>query len=89
MKRPKLIEHGRRGILLRNVTRHPTPEWVVWQLREAFPDACPDLYAILDRDSKFDADVITFLKATGLRPTGSRNVGWAVVAARSSTMWPR
>jgi hypothetical protein len=25
-------------------------------------------YVILDRDSKFDADVITFLKATGLEP---------------------
>ncbi len=24
---------------------------------------------ILDRDSKFDADVITFLKATGVKPT--------------------
>ena len=37
-------------------------------MREAFPDACPYRYAILDRDSKFDADVITFLKATGLKP---------------------
>ena len=41
---------------------------MVQQLREAFPDACPYRYAILDRDSKFDADVITFLKATGLKP---------------------
>ena len=37
-------------------------------MREAFPDACPYRYAILDRDSKFDADIITFLKATGLKP---------------------
>ena len=37
-------------------------------MREAFPDACPYRYAILDRDAKFDADVITFLKATGLKP---------------------
>ena len=34
----------------------------------AVPDACPYRYVILDRDSKFDADVITFLKATGLKP---------------------
>jgi hypothetical protein len=26
------------------------------------------VYAIFDRDSKFDAGVITFLKATGLKP---------------------
>jgi hypothetical protein len=38
---------------------------VVQQLREAFPDAGPYRYAILDHDAKFDADVIAFLKATG------------------------
>ena len=63
-----VIEHGRRRILHFNVTRHPTAEWVVQQLREAFPEAAPYRYVILDRDSKFDADVITFLKATGLKP---------------------
>jgi hypothetical protein len=30
------IEHGRRRILHFNVTDHPTAEWVVQQLREAF-----------------------------------------------------
>jgi len=30
------FEHGRRKILHFNVTRHPTAEWVVQQLREAF-----------------------------------------------------
>ncbi|MEK7408622.1 MAG: integrase core domain-containing protein [Acidobacteriota bacterium] len=50
------------------MTRHPTAEWVVEQLREAFPEAAPYRYVILDRDSKFDTDVIAFLKATGLKP---------------------
>ena len=63
-----VIEHGRRKILHVNVTRHPTAEWVVQQLREAFPEAAPYRYLILDRDSKFDDSVITFLKATGLKP---------------------
>jgi putative transposase len=63
-----VIQHGRRKILHFNVTRHPTAEWVVQQLREAFPEAGPYRYVILDRDSKFDADVIAFLKATGLKP---------------------
>jgi transposase InsO family protein len=62
-----VIEHGRR-ILHCNVTRHPSAEWVVQQLREAFPDAGPYRYVILDHDSKFDATVTTFLKATGLKP---------------------
>ena len=36
-------------------------------LREAFPEAVPYRYVILDRDSKFDADVIRFLEASGLK----------------------
>lgn len=63
-----VIEHGRRKILHLNVTCHPTADWVVQQLREAFPEASPYRYVIFDRDSKFDAEVITFLKATGLEP---------------------
>jgi hypothetical protein len=63
-----VIEHGRRKILHFNITRHPTAEWVVQQLREAFPGAGPYRYVVLDRDSKFDGDVIKFLKATGLKP---------------------
>ncbi|MEX2263406.1 MAG: integrase core domain-containing protein [Bryobacteraceae bacterium] len=63
-----VVEHGRRKILHFNVTRQPTADWVVQQLREAFPEAGPYRYVILDRDSKFDADVIAFLKATVLEP---------------------
>ncbi len=45
-----MIEHGRRRILHFNVVRHPTSEWVVQQLREAFPEAGPYRYAIFDHD---------------------------------------
>ena len=62
-----IIEHGRRRILHFNVTRHPSADWVVQQLRETFAEAAPYCYAILDRDSIFNADVITFLQATGLQ----------------------
>jgi transposase InsO family protein len=64
-----VIEHGRRRVLHLNVTRHPTAAWVVQRLREAFAEAGPYRYAICDHDSKFDADVMPFLKATGLKPT--------------------
>ncbi len=63
-----VIEHGRRKILHFNVTRHPSADWVVQQLREAFPEAGRYQYIIMDRDSIFDAEVIAFLKATGLTP---------------------
>ncbi len=63
-----IIEHGRRKILHCNVTAHPTSEWVVQQLREAFPEADPYRYAIFDHDSKFNVDVVQLLAATGLKP---------------------
>jgi hypothetical protein len=63
-----VIEHGRRKIRHFNVTPDPTAEWVVQQLREAFPDAAPYRYVILDRDSRFHEDVIGLLRVTGLKP---------------------
>jgi hypothetical protein len=50
------------------VTAHPTADWVVQQPRETFPEAGPYRYVFFDHDSKFDANVITLLKATGLEP---------------------
>ena len=63
-----VIEHARRRILHCNVTPHPSAEWVVQQLRETFPEPGPYRYVILDRDAMFDAEVIAFLTATGLKP---------------------
>ena len=63
-----VMEHGRRRLLHFNVTRHPTSDWVVQQLREALAEAGPYRHVIFDRDSKFDADVIAFLEATGFKP---------------------
>jgi putative transposase len=63
-----VIEHGRRKIRHFNVTQHPTAEWVVQQLRAAFPEVGPLRYLVLDRDTKFNSDVLAFLKATGLKP---------------------
>ena len=61
-----VIEHERRRILHFNVTRYPAAEWIVQQLREAFPEACRYRYVILDRDRKYDQEVLAFLTATGL-----------------------
>jgi putative transposase len=63
-----VIEHGRRKTLHFNVTSHSTAEWVIQQLRETFPEVSRLRCVILDRDAKFNADVLAFLKATGLKP---------------------
>jgi transposase InsO family protein len=63
-----VIEYGRRRILHFNTTAHPTSEWIIQQLQEAFPLPCPHRYVVLDRDAKFGSDVIEFLKASGIKP---------------------
>jgi putative transposase len=90
-----IIEHGRRKILHCDVTAHPTSEWVVQQLKEAFPEADPYRYVIFDHDSKFNCDVIQLLTSTGLQPkrtsiqspgkTELRNAGSEVAAGSSWT----
>jgi transposase InsO family protein len=63
-----VIEHRKRQILQFNVTLHPTSEWIVQQLREAFPLPCPYQYVLFDHDAKFGNEVLTFLKASALKP---------------------
>src|SRR3954465_15120555 len=62
------IEHHRRRILHFNVTSHPTSDWIVQQLREAFPLPCPYRYVLFDHDAKFGNDVLQFLKCSDLTP---------------------
>ena len=52
-----VMEHGRRRILHFNTTVHPTSDWIVQQLREAFPLPSPYRYVVLDRDAKFNPEV--------------------------------
>jgi putative transposase len=61
-----LIRHSRREIIHFNATEHPTSEWVVQQLREAFPERSDEQYVIFDRDAKFSADVHMFLDSAGI-----------------------
>ena len=62
-----VIRHDRRKILHCNATEHPTSQWVVQQLREAFPEDTAPRYLILDRDKKFGTDVTEMLKAMEIR----------------------
>ena len=61
-----LIHDNRREIINFNVTDHPTGEWGVQQLREAFPLSTDDQYLIFDRDTKFSAEVYQFLDSAGV-----------------------
>jgi putative transposase len=60
-----VISHGRRRILHFNATEHPTSEWIVQQLREAFPDDSAPRYLILDRDRKYEGEATEMLRVLG------------------------
>ena len=48
-----VMEHGTRRIFHCNVTAHPTAEWALQQVREAFPSEHEYRFLIHDRDSIF------------------------------------
>ena len=62
------ISHDRRRILHANITKHPTSDWIIQQLREAFPFEASHKYLIFDRDQKFGFEVIAAVKATRVIP---------------------
>ena len=63
-----VISHDRRRILHINVTKHPTSQWVVQQLREAFPFATAPRFLIFDRDSKYGAEVPAVVRSLAIVP---------------------
>jgi hypothetical protein len=64
-----VVRWHRRRFLHFNATFHPTEEWVMQQLREAFPYDTAPRYLIFDRDSIFSRAVVAFVKSMGTRPT--------------------
>jgi putative transposase len=67
-----LIRHGRRQVIHWNATEHPTGDWVVQQLRDAFPESTDHQYLVFDRDAKFGADVHSFLDSAGISALRTR-----------------
>ena len=62
------IDHGRRRIVHFNVTTNPTAQWVIQQLREAFPDESTPGYLIHDNDSIFSNKVTEAIEQFQVRP---------------------
>ncbi len=63
-----IIDHARKKIVHFNVTEHPAAEWVVQQLRNAFPFDSAPKYLIFDRDSIFSGRVKQLIKDMGVKP---------------------
>ncbi len=62
-----VLAHDRRRILQFGVTAHPTAEWTVQQLRNAFPWNSAPRYLLRDRDRIFCKDFIEQVKAMGIK----------------------
>jgi transposase InsO family protein len=62
-----VLAHDRRRILHFAVTAHPTAEWSVQQLREAFPWDTAPRYLLRDRDRIFGQDFVHQVKAMGIK----------------------
>jgi transposase InsO family protein len=62
-----VMEVGTRRIAHFNVTRHPTADWTLRQLREVVTGEEPCRFLIRDRDRIYSSEFDSFLKAMGLR----------------------
>jgi transposase InsO family protein len=63
-----VIDHGRRRIVHFNVATNPTAQWVIQQLREAFPGESALGYLIYDNDSIFSDRVTEAIEQLPMRP---------------------
>jgi len=61
-----VLSHDRRRVAHCSVTEHPTEEWTVQQIREAFPWDQAPRYAIRNRDSIFGKEVVAITKGMGI-----------------------
>lgn len=62
------LDHGRRRVLHFNVTRHPSVDWVIQQLRAAFPGDVTHRYLIFDNDAILSDEVSRSIAGFGLHP---------------------
>jgi transposase InsO family protein len=62
-----VLAHERRRIVHFAVTRHPSAEWTVQQLREAFPWDRSPRYLLRDRDRIFGQEFVQQIKVMGIK----------------------
>jgi transposase InsO family protein len=61
-----VLSHARRRVVHFGVTEHPTEEWTVQQIREAFPwDQTPQ-YLLRDRDAIYGSEFAAITKGMGM-----------------------
>jgi transposase InsO family protein len=62
-----VLTHERRRVLHFGVTEHPTQEWSMQQMREAFPWDEATRYVLRDRDAIYGKDFAAMIRAMGMK----------------------
>jgi len=72
-----ILKHGRRKILHLSATAHPSAEWIIRQLTEAYGWEEGPRYLVRDRDRVYGDVLVRRLRAMGIRdqPTAPRSPG--------------
>jgi hypothetical protein len=61
-----VLSHARRRVLHFHVTEHPTQEWTMQQMREAFPWDHGCRYLLRDRGAIYGGDLVALSKGLGM-----------------------
>jgi putative transposase len=61
-----VLSHARRRVLHCGVTEHPSQEWTVQQIREAFPWDHAPRYLLRDHDATYGRDFVAITKGIGM-----------------------
>ena len=61
-----VLSNARRRVLHFQVTEHPSQEWTMQQMREAFPWEQPCRYLLRDRDAIYGGDWVAMTKGLGM-----------------------
>ncbi|PYX78937.1 MAG: integrase, partial [Acidobacteria bacterium] len=60
------LSHERRRVVHFGVTEHPTEEWTMQQMREAFPWEEAPRYVLRDRDAIYGRDFADMIRDMGM-----------------------
>jgi putative transposase len=67
-----VLSHERRRVVHFGVTEHPTEEWTMQQMREAFPWEESPRYVLRDRDAIYGRDFAEMTRDMGWRKSSPR-----------------
>jgi hypothetical protein len=82
-----VLSNARRRVLHFQVTEHPSQEWTMQQMREAFPGDHPCRYLLRDRDAIYGGDWVAMYERPGDGGSDSRTAFPMATSVRGAADW--